>query len=118
MSWQTKTGWRGHNAREHDGDPQSGKACSNRGRRYPFCKQAPPKSSKEMIRMGVASRTTPLLVIGLAMIGCGKDPAETGLSQSRPTGNVTAQSRPKADQLTTEASSSLLTVKLQIPGMS
>ncbi len=58
--------------------------------------------------MGVALRTTPLLVVGLALIGCGKEPAE----------NVPGQSRPRADQPRTETTSNLPTVTLKIPGMS
>jgi hypothetical protein len=57
--------------------------------------------------MGVALRTTPLLVIGLALIGCGKDPAGSGPGQSQP----------KAGQPRTEATSNLPTVTLRIPGM-
>jgi hypothetical protein len=58
--------------------------------------------------MGVALRTTPLLVIGLALIGCGKDPAGSGPGQTRT----------KADQTRTDAASNLPTVTLKIPGMS
>jgi hypothetical protein len=58
--------------------------------------------------MRVAVRTTPLLMIGLVLIGCGKNPA----------GNGPRQSQPKGDQPRTEATSNLPTVKLKIPGMS
>jgi hypothetical protein len=58
--------------------------------------------------MSVALRTTPLLVIGLALIGCSNDPA----------GNGPGQSRPKADQQRTVATSNLPTVTLKIPEMS
>lgn len=57
--------------------------------------------------MRVALRTTPLLVIGLALIGCGKDPAGSGPGQSQP----------KAGQPRTEVTSNLPTVTLKIPGM-
>jgi hypothetical protein len=57
--------------------------------------------------MSVALRTTPLLVVGLALLGCGPDPA----------GNGPGQSRPKADVPRSQASSNLPTVTLKVPGM-
>jgi hypothetical protein len=58
--------------------------------------------------MGVALRMTPLLVIALALIGCGKDSSGSGPGQSQP----------KAGEPRTEATSNLPTVTLKIPGMS
>jgi hypothetical protein len=72
--------------------------------------------------MGIALRTTPLLVIGLALIGCGKEPTANGLGQPRTSADQPRPSadkpRPRADQPRTEATSNLPTVKLWIPGMS
>jgi len=48
--------------------------------------------------MSAVLRTTPLFMIGLALIGCGKDPAASGPGHSRST-------------------SSIATVTLKIPGM-
>ncbi len=57
--------------------------------------------------MRVSLRATPLLVIGLALIGCSTEPAGKGPGQSRP----------KADETRTEATSNLPTARLKIPGM-
>jgi hypothetical protein len=52
--------------------------------------------------MSTALRTTPLLMIGLTLIGCSKDPAAYGPGHSRSA---------------TKATSNLATVTLKIPGM-
>jgi hypothetical protein len=57
--------------------------------------------------MSAALRTTPLLVVGLALVGCSQDPAVSELGQSRP----------KADVSRSEASPNLPTVTLKVPGM-
>jgi hypothetical protein len=57
--------------------------------------------------MRVALRTTPLLVVGLALLGCSQDPA----------GNGPGASRPKADVARSGANSNLPTVTLKVPGM-
>jgi hypothetical protein len=58
--------------------------------------------------MGAAWRTTPMLVVGLALIGCDKEPPELGPSPSS-----AKVARPR-----TAASANLPTVTLKIPGMS
>jgi hypothetical protein len=57
--------------------------------------------------MSAALRTTPLLVLGLALLGCSQDPA----------GGGPGQAPPKADVSRSEASSNLPTVTLKVPGM-
>jgi hypothetical protein len=65
--------------------------------------------------MGVALRTAPLLMIGLALIGCGKDPTADGPGQPRTSAD---KLRPRAGQPRAEAASNLPAVKLKIPEMS
>ena len=57
--------------------------------------------------MRIALRTTPLLVIGFALIGCGKDSG----------GSSPARLPSRADQARTETTSDLPMVTLEIPGM-
>lgn len=65
--------------------------------------------------MGVALRTAPLLVIGLALIGCDKAPTANGPGQPR---TRVDKQRTRENRPQTEATSNLPTVKLKIPLMS
>lgn len=78
--------------------------------------------------MRVALRTTPLFVIGLALIGCGKAPTANYPSRPHPRTErpgmeadtswlVYLPPQPRAEKPRTEAASNLPMVELRIPRM-